>query len=89
MLEWISQPWPWYVAGVFIGLTVPALLLLGNKTFGISSSLQTHLRRLYACENSIFQLRLEERILEFVLCSGHIAGWFFGSAVFVEPRGFW
>jgi uncharacterized protein len=40
MLEWISQPWPWYVAGVFIGLTVPALLLLGNKTFGISSSLR-------------------------------------------------
>jgi uncharacterized membrane protein YedE/YeeE len=40
MLEWISQPWPWYVAGFFIGLTVPALLLLGNKTFGISSSLR-------------------------------------------------
>jgi uncharacterized membrane protein YedE/YeeE len=28
------------VAGIFIGLTVPALLLLGNKTFGISSSLR-------------------------------------------------
>jgi uncharacterized membrane protein YedE/YeeE len=40
MFEWISQPWPWYVAGVFIGLTVPTLLLLGNKTFGISSSLR-------------------------------------------------
>lgn len=39
-IEWISQPWPWYVAGPMIGLTVPALLLLGNKTFGISSSLR-------------------------------------------------
>ncbi len=39
-LEWIKQPWPWYVGGVFIGLTVPALLLLGNKSFGISSSLR-------------------------------------------------
>ena len=39
-IEWISQPWPWYVAGPIIGLTVPALLIFGNKTFGISSSLR-------------------------------------------------
>ncbi len=40
MLEFIAHPWPWYVAGPLIGLTVPALLLLGNKSFGISSSLR-------------------------------------------------
>ena len=40
MLDWLRQPWPWYVAGPLIGLTVPALLLLGNKSFGISSSLR-------------------------------------------------
>ncbi len=40
IIDWLSQPWPWYVAGPLIGLTVPALLLLGNKTFGISSSLR-------------------------------------------------
>ena len=39
-MNWITQPWPWYVAGPLIGLTVPVLLLLGNKTFGISSSLR-------------------------------------------------
>jgi uncharacterized membrane protein YedE/YeeE len=39
-LEWIRQPWPWYVAGPLIGLMVPALLIFGNKTFGISSSLR-------------------------------------------------
>ncbi len=39
-IEWISQPWPWYVAGPMIGLTVPMLLIIGNKTFGISSSLR-------------------------------------------------
>jgi uncharacterized membrane protein YedE/YeeE len=39
-IEWIKQPWPWYVSGPLIGLTVPALLLLGNKSFGISSSLR-------------------------------------------------
>lgn len=40
MIEWIKQPWPWYVAGPLIGLTVPVLLITGNKTFGISSSLR-------------------------------------------------
>ncbi|NCD68240.1 YeeE/YedE family protein [Mucilaginibacter agri] len=39
-MDLIKQPWPWYVAGPLIGLVVPALLLLGNKTFGISSSLR-------------------------------------------------
>jgi uncharacterized membrane protein YedE/YeeE len=38
--EWIKQPWPWYVAGPLIGLTVPLLLIIGNKSFGISSSLR-------------------------------------------------
>jgi uncharacterized membrane protein YedE/YeeE len=40
MLDLLKQPWPWYVAGPLIGLTVPALLILGNKSFGISSSLR-------------------------------------------------
>lgn len=39
-MEWIYKPWPWYVAGPLIGLTVPILLILGNKTFGISSALR-------------------------------------------------
>lgn len=40
IIEWMRQPWPWYVAGPLIGLTVPTLLILGNKSFGISSSLR-------------------------------------------------
>lgn len=36
----LTSPWPWYIAGPLIGLTVPALLLLGNKSFGISSNLR-------------------------------------------------
>ena len=38
LIEWISQPWPWYVAGPVIGLMVPLHLILLNRTFGISSS---------------------------------------------------
>ncbi len=40
MIEFIKQPWPWYIAGPLIGLTVPVLLIIGNKSFGISSSLR-------------------------------------------------
>ncbi len=40
MLEFIKEPWPWYVAGPIIGLMVPLLLVFGNKSFGISSSLR-------------------------------------------------
>lgn len=40
LLNILSAPWPWYVAGPLIGLTVPLLLIIGNKTFGISSSLR-------------------------------------------------
>jgi uncharacterized membrane protein YedE/YeeE len=40
MLEFITKPWAWYITGTLIGLLVPLLLLLGNKSFGISSSLR-------------------------------------------------
>jgi uncharacterized protein len=39
-MEWIYSSWPWYIAGPLIGLTVPALYLAGNKSFGISSTLR-------------------------------------------------
>jgi uncharacterized membrane protein YedE/YeeE len=38
MIETLSQPWPWWVAGPLIGLIVPLLLLLGSKQFGLSTS---------------------------------------------------
>ena len=40
MLDFLKQPWPWYIAGPLIGLAVPALLILGNKSFGVSASLR-------------------------------------------------
>lgn len=40
MIYFLKQPWPWYIAGPLIGLTVPALLIFGNKTLGVSSSLR-------------------------------------------------
>src|SRR6056300_929065 len=38
LIAWLSQPWPWYVAGPVIGLMVPLHLIFLNRTFGMSSS---------------------------------------------------
>lgn len=40
MIEFISQPWPWYVAGPLIALTMFLLLYFG-KNFGVSANLRT------------------------------------------------
>ena len=40
IIEWLRRPWPWYVAGPLIGLFVPALLIMGNRRLGVSSSLR-------------------------------------------------
>lgn len=40
MPDFITQTWPWYVAGPLIGLIVPALLLIGGRQFGISENLR-------------------------------------------------
>lgn len=40
MSDLVSAPWPWYIAGPIIGLFVPALLIIGNRLFGVSSNLR-------------------------------------------------
>lgn len=69
MPEFIQQPWPWYVAGPLIGLTVPALLLLGNKHFGISANLRHACAACYPSNISFFQYDYKKEIwnLFFVL----------------------
>ena len=39
-MEWITAPWPWYVAGPMITLIMVLMLYFG-KSFGISSTLRT------------------------------------------------
>lgn len=38
MIEFLQQPWPWYIGGPLLGLIVPILLIIGGKQFGISSN---------------------------------------------------
>ena len=36
----LKEDWPWYLSGILFGLIVPMLLIVGNKSFGISKSLR-------------------------------------------------
>ncbi|GIW33730.1 YeeE/YedE family protein [Meiothermus sp.] len=84
-MEWLTQPWPWYVAGPLIGLTVPLLLLMGNRRFGISSSLR-HLCAALGSRQPFFRYnwRAESWNLAFVL--GIAAGGFVAGALWANPN---
>lgn len=37
-MEFLTRPWPWYVAGPVIGLTVPLVYLYAGRKWGVSST---------------------------------------------------
>jgi uncharacterized membrane protein YedE/YeeE len=84
--EFLTQPWSWYVAGPVIGLTVPYLLLVGNKTFGISSTLR-HLCA--ACIPSgipFFEYDWRKEAWNLFFAGGVVVGAFAGSAILADPN---
>ena len=38
MIDFLTSPWPWYVAGPLIGLTVPLVYLYAGRKWGVSST---------------------------------------------------
>lgn len=71
---WIQQPWPWYVAGPLIGLMVPVLLLAGNKTFGISSSLRHICAACFPARIPFFTYDWKKEIWNLFFAGGIIIG---------------
>lgn len=74
LLTWIGQPWPWYVAGPLIGLMVPTLLLLGNKTFGISSNLRHICAACFPARIPFFQYDWKKESWNLFFATGIIIG---------------
>lgn len=93
MIEFLKQPWPWYISGPLIGLMVPLLLILGNKAFGVSSSLRHICAVCIPVNVSFFKYdwKKEAWNLFFVggiLAGGAIAGFFLmnGNPVDINPK---
>ena len=76
MLDLLLEPWPWFVAGPIIGLTVPLLLILGNKTFGISNSLRHTCAALFPSNIPFFQYDWKKEQWIFFFAFGIMAGAF-------------
>ncbi|SOE19611.1 hypothetical protein SAMN06298216_0115 [Spirosomataceae bacterium TFI 002] len=76
MIDFIFEPWPWYVAGPIIGLTVPLLLILGNKTFGISNSLRHTCAALFPSNIPFFNYNWKKEQWIFFFAFGIMAGAF-------------
>lgn len=79
MLEWLRHPWPWYVSGPLIGLMVPLLLLLGNKSFGISSSLRHVCAVCFPSKIPFFQYDWKKEIWNLFFVAGIIGGAFLAA----------
>lgn len=74
MIQWLRGPWPWYVAGPLIGLTVPLLLVMGNKNFGVSSSLRQICAFCLPAKVPFFQYDWKEDVWRLYFVAGILAG---------------
>lgn len=86
MLEIIKNPWPWYIAGPLIGLTVPLLLILGNKSFGISSSLRHICASCIPSKIPFFQYNWKKEIWNLVFVFGIFLGGFVAANFLSNPN---
>ncbi|GAB3342748.1 YeeE/YedE family protein [Larkinella ripae] len=85
LLELIRKPWPWYVAGPLIGLTVPALLLIGNKSFGISSSLRHMCAACIPANLPFFQYDWKRERWNLFFVAGILMGGFLATQFLANP----
>ncbi|MCE7061617.1 YeeE/YedE family protein [Dyadobacter sp. CY343] len=85
LLEAFRQPWPWYVAGPLIGLTVPILLLFGNKSFGISSSLRHICAAVIPANISFFKYNWRKESWNLFFVAGIALGGFLTTYLLGNP----
>ena len=86
MLELLRQPWPWYVAGTVIGLTVPALLILGNKHFGLSANLRHICAACFPAGVGFFKYDWKKEAWNLFFAGGIIVGAFIAAHWLSDPN---
>jgi uncharacterized membrane protein YedE/YeeE len=74
MMQFLTQPWPWYVSGTIIGLIVPALLILGNKHFGISANLRHVCAACFPANVRFFKYDWKKETWNFFFVAGILTG---------------
>ncbi|RYE54325.1 MAG: YeeE/YedE family protein [Sphingobacteriales bacterium] len=85
MPDFVRQPWPWYVAGVIIGLIVPALLILGNKHFGISATLRHACAAFFPSNIPFFHYDWKKEAWNLFFVGGIVIGGFLTAQFLSDP----
>lgn len=85
MIEFLKQPWSWYVAGGIIGLIVPALLLLGNKHFGISANLRHACAACFPSNIKFFKYDWKKEVWNLFFVAGILVGGFIAAQYLANP----
>lgn len=85
MIDFLKHPWPWYIAGPLIGLTVPLLLLLGNKHFGISANLRHVCAACFPAGISFFQYDWKKEAWNLFFIGGIFLGAMLASKWLANP----
>jgi uncharacterized membrane protein YedE/YeeE len=85
-MDFIYEPWPWYVAGPVIGLTVPLLLMMGNKRLGISSSLRHICAACMPASIPLFSYDWKKELWNLYFAAGLLIGGIIGGVVLANPN---
>ena len=85
-MDILYKPWPWYIAGPIIGLTVPILLLFGNKKLGISATLRQICAACIPANISLFKYNWKQDSWNLFFAGGLLLGGFLGGYVFANPE---
>ncbi|MFD2202037.1 YeeE/YedE family protein [Shivajiella indica] len=85
-IELIKQPWPWWVAGPMIGLIVPTLLVVGNRSFGISSSLRHVCAMCVPAKIPFFTYDWKKELWNIAFVIGVGIGGFVGHFILANPE---
>jgi uncharacterized protein len=86
LINIFTAPWPWYVSGPLIGLMVPLLLIIGNKAFGISSSLRHVCAACFPGNIPFFKYEWKKEIWNLFFVTGVLAGGFIVAQGFSNPE---
>jgi len=85
-MEQLTQPWPWWAAGIIIGLIVPALLILGNKHFGLSANLRHACAACFPANVKFFKYEWKKEVWNFFFVGGIIVGAIIASTILANPE---